>query len=194
LQAVTAWLGDVADIALPPDLHWQVLLLTLGIALAIWKIRGGHGSKNAEGRERKAGLFAYLFSGDITEATVLNIGFFFLLFGFSGSFRHYHVQFHYPHWLSKWLHSPAMHHIHHSYLPQHWDRNFAAVTSLWDRLFGTLYIPERDEYTPWGLGPESQDDYRSFWQNTRAPFRDWYRMLRPEPGVATLTMRRDKPL
>jgi hypothetical protein len=138
LQAVTAWLGDVADIALPPDLHWQVLLLTLGIALAIWKIRGGHGSKNAEGRERKAGLFAYLFSGDITEATVLNIGFFFLLFGFNGSFRHYHVQFHYPHWLSKWLHSPAMHHIHHSYLPQHWDRNFAAVTSLWDRLFYPL--------------------------------------------------------
>jgi sterol desaturase/sphingolipid hydroxylase (fatty acid hydroxylase superfamily) len=88
-----------------------------------------------------AGLFAYLFSGGITEATVLNIGFFFLLFGFNGSFRHYHVQFHYPRWLSKWLHSPAMHHIHHSYLPQHWDRNFAAVTSLWDRLFGTLYIP-----------------------------------------------------
>jgi len=125
-----------------------------------------------------AGIFAYLFDGGITAATILNISFFAFLFGFNGSFRHYHVQFHYPYWLSKWLHSPVMHHIHHSYLPQHWDKNFAAITSLWDRMFNTLYIPEADEHTPWGIGPETQDDYRSFWQNTIGPFRDWYRMWR----------------
>ena len=71
-----------------------------------------------------------------------------------------------------------MHHVHHSYLDKHWDKNFAAVTSLWDRMFGTLYIPEKDEYTPWGLGPQTQGEYRSFWQNTTGPFRDWYQMLR----------------
>lgn len=125
------------------------------------------------------GLFGWAFSGDITQATLFNIGFFTLLFGFNGVFRHYHVQFHYPRWLSLWLHSPVMHHVHHSYLPKHWDKNMAAITSIWDRLFGTLYIPERDEYTPWGLGPETQHEYRSFLQNVRAPFRDWYRMLRP---------------
>jgi sterol desaturase/sphingolipid hydroxylase (fatty acid hydroxylase superfamily) len=123
------------------------------------------------------GLFAYLFDGGITEATLLNLGFFAVLTGFNGSFRHYHVQFRYPRWLEKWLQSPTMHHIHHSYLPQHWDRNFAAVTSIWDRIFGTIYIPEKDEYTPWGIGPETQDDYRSVWQNTIGPFRDWSRML-----------------
>lgn len=55
----------------------------------------------------------------------------------------------------------------------------AAVTSIWERMFGTLCIPEPDEHTPWGLGPEQQPEYRSFWQNVNAPFRDWYRMLRP---------------
>jgi sterol desaturase/sphingolipid hydroxylase (fatty acid hydroxylase superfamily) len=134
------------------------------------------------------GVFAYLFDGGITAATLFNIGFFALLFGFNGSFRHYHVQFHYPGWLSRWLHSPVMHHIHHSYLQQHWDKNFAAVTSIWDRLFGTLYIPEKDEYTPWGIGPETQLEYRSFWQNTTGPFRDWYGMLNrgssPQAGSA----------
>jgi sterol desaturase/sphingolipid hydroxylase (fatty acid hydroxylase superfamily) len=125
-----------------------------------------------------AGIFAYIFDGGITAATILNISFFAFLFGFNGSFRHYHVQFHYPYWLSEWLHSPVMHHIHHSYLPQHWDKNFAAITSLWDRMFNTLYIPETDEHTPWGIGPETQDNYRSFWQNTIGPFRDWYRMWR----------------
>lgn len=123
------------------------------------------------------GLFGYLIEGDIVAATLFNIGFFSLLFGFNGSFRHYHVQFRYPRWLELWLQSPAMHHTHHSYLQKHWDTNFAAVTSIWDRLFGTIYLPEKDEYTPWGIGPETQADYRSFWQNTAGPFRDWYQML-----------------
>ena len=123
------------------------------------------------------GIFAWLFNGGIIAATLFNIGFFALVFGFNGSFRHYHVQFNYPRWLSRWLQSPAMHHVHHSYLEHHWDKNFAAVTSIWDRLFGTLYVPVRDEYTPWGIGPEAQFKYRSYWQNIIGPFRDWRAML-----------------
>lgn len=125
-----------------------------------------------------AGLFAYLFDGNITEMTIMNISFFMLLFGITGSFRHYHVQMHYPKWLSRWLHSPAMHHVHHSYLEKHWDVNFAAITSVWDRLFGVLYVPEKDEYTPWGLPPEKQKHYRSFWQNMLGPFKDWRDMVK----------------
>ena len=71
-----------------------------------------------------------------------------------------------------------MHHIHHSYLTQHWDKNFAAVTSIFDRLFGTLYIPVKDEYTPWGLGPATQEQYRTFRQNVIGPFRDWNDMVK----------------
>jgi len=130
------------------------------------------------------GVFAYLFDGGITQATLFNIGLFALLFGFNGSFRHYHVQFHYPRWLSNWLQSPAMHHTHHSYLEKHWDTNLAAVTSIWDRMFGTLYIPEKDEYTPWGIGPDTQAGYRTFWQNTTGPFRDWYNMLGGKSSMA----------
>lgn len=124
------------------------------------------------------GLFGYLFVSGITEATLMNISLFALLFGFNGTFRHFHVQFRYPRSVEKWLQSPAMHHVHHSYLPQHWDTNMAAVTSIWDRLFGTLYIPEKDEYTPWGLGPDEQDANRSFVQNTLGPFKDWAARLR----------------
>lgn len=130
-----------------------------------------------------AGLFAYLFDGGITQATILNVGFFAFLFGFNGAFRHYHVQFHYPKWLSYWLQSPAMHHTHHSYLRKHWDTNMAAVTSIWDRMFGTLYIPEKDEYTPWGIGPNSQHEYRTLWQNLVGPFKDWYGMIVPKKVI-----------
>jgi sterol desaturase/sphingolipid hydroxylase (fatty acid hydroxylase superfamily) len=99
------------------------------------------------------------------------------------------VQFNYPRWLSLWLHSPAMHHIHHSYLEPHWDKNFAAITSIWDRLFGTLYIPIKDEYTPWGIGPKTQSEHRTYWQNTVGPFYAWYKMLRkgesPQAGAVS---------
>ena len=122
------------------------------------------------------GVFAWLFDGGITSATIFNVAIFSVLFGFNGMFRHYHVGFHYPVWLSKWLQSPAMHHVHHSYLKKHWDMNNAAFTSIWDRMAGTLYIPEPDEWTPWGIGPKTQAQYRGFWQNTTGPFRDWYKM------------------
>ncbi len=136
-----------------------------------------------------AGTFAYLFAGGITQATLFGGGFFAFSLGLTGAFRHYHVQFRYPRWLEYWIQSPAMHHTHHSYLEKHWDSNLAAVTSIYDRLFGTLYIPEKDEYTPWGIGPGTQHEYRSFWQNTTGPFRDWYKMLKsdvsPQAGAVS---------
>lgn len=124
-----------------------------------------------------AGVFSWLFNGGITAATLFNVSFFSFLFGITGAFRHYHIQFRYPRWLEYWLQSPAMHHTHHSYLPKHWDTNMAAITSIFDRMFGTLYIPEKDEYTPWGIGPDTQHEYRSFGQNITGPFRDWASML-----------------
>jgi sterol desaturase/sphingolipid hydroxylase (fatty acid hydroxylase superfamily) len=63
--------------------------------------------------------------------------------------------------------TPQSHRIHHSSLPQHQDKNFGVVFSIWDRMFGTQYDGRRDEYpetgvadphvpevtslTPWGL-------------------------------------------
>jgi sterol desaturase/sphingolipid hydroxylase (fatty acid hydroxylase superfamily) len=40
-----------------------------------------------------------------------------------------------------WLLSPAHHQIHHSVHARHHDRNFGSVLAIFDRLFGTLYVP-----------------------------------------------------
>jgi sterol desaturase/sphingolipid hydroxylase (fatty acid hydroxylase superfamily) len=65
-----------------------------------------------------------------------------------------------------WIHSPTrahlgplrvvladnrFHRIHHSLEERHFDRNFGAFTTLWDRLFGTAHFPERDEWPDVGL-------------------------------------------
>lgn len=46
---------------------------------------------------------------------------------------------------------PQLHRVHHSCLPQHTDKNFAAYTPVWDVLFGSYFHPARDEYPPTGL-------------------------------------------
>ncbi|MGL6043873.1 MAG: sterol desaturase family protein, partial [Sandaracinobacteroides sp.] len=38
--------------------------------------------------------------------------------------------------------SPRYHHWHHANQAQAIDRNFGGQTLVWDRLFGTLYLPE----------------------------------------------------
>lgn len=46
--------------------------------------------------------------------------------------------------LARLLVTPALHRLHHSAEAAHHDRNFGAVLSVWDRLFGTyLTVPEQ---------------------------------------------------
>lgn len=63
-----------------------------------------------------------------------------------------------------------LHRIHHSLEDRHRNRNFSAVTPLWDALFGTAYFPKRDEWPAVGLDdvaePRNVGDYLLM------PFRD----------------------
>ncbi len=45
-------------------------------------------------------------------------------------------------WLEAVFVTPRFHHVHHSRDPRHHDRNFGALLSVWDRLFGTYLDPD----------------------------------------------------
>ena len=124
-----------------------------------------------------SGLFGWLFPGGDLRTALIGMGFVMAVLGFNSIFQHSHVAFHYPGWLSRWIYSPMMHHVHHSSLPQHRNRNLGTFTSIWDRVFGTLHVPTKDEHIPWGLERELQARRRTFLQNVIAPFDDWRRML-----------------
>ncbi len=70
-----------------------------------------------------------------------------------------HMQSSYIHSSSKWHIGPLravfvdnrFHRIHHSLEERHYDRNFGAVTTLWDRLFGTAHFPAADEWPATGI-------------------------------------------
>ena len=70
---------------------------------------------------------------------------------------------------------PQLHRIHHSNLPEHRDRNFAAFFPIFDILFGTYCKPERNTYPTTGLA--DGEDLNGLARASLAPFRVWFRQL-----------------
>lgn len=78
-------------------------------------------------------------------------------------------------WLSWLICGPQLHRLHHSKLPQHKDRNFAAYFPIWDVLFGTYTAPQRGEFPPTGLHDGTRINNVS--DLAVRPFVTWWRML-----------------
>jgi sterol desaturase/sphingolipid hydroxylase (fatty acid hydroxylase superfamily) len=98
------------------------------------------------------GLALALFEGDPQIATLVGINAGYALFNLAGSnLRHTHIWLSYGPVLERLLISPAQHQIHHSSAPRHHDRNYGEVLAVWDWMFGTLYVPEREEILEFGL-------------------------------------------
>ena len=75
--------------------------------------------------------------------------------------------------LSWLVDGPQVHRIHHSKLPEHFDRNFAAFFPIWDVIFGTYYHPGRGEFPPTGVIGEPQ--VTTLREAAWLPFRTWWR-------------------
>jgi len=53
-------------------------------------------------------------------------------------FHHADITFRGERWLSKFIIVPKLHRVHHSVKQSDFDRNFGAVLTIWDRIFGTF--------------------------------------------------------
>lgn len=133
------------------------------------------------------GVFIALFGDTLTVQTVAGANIFLFVFNiFGGVLRHS------PYWVSfgpvveRWVISPAMHQIHHSDDPKHFDKNMGGALSVWDRMFGTLYITTKErEAITYGLGAETKE-WRSFTALMFRPFVQSFAILRAKlfPGRA----------
>jgi len=68
-------------------------------------------------------------------------------------FSHVHMPISYG-WLNRIILAPVMHNLHHSMEVRHWDKNNAVKLTLWDWMFGTLYLPQKGENWRWGCNEE----------------------------------------
>ena len=128
------------------------------------------------------GLFVYLTVGQLSLFTLLGANALLALYFFCGShLRHSHIWFSYGPILSHVFMSPAQHQIHHSYLPQHLNKNYSDLFSLWDRLFGTLYVPKGQEELKIGVGDEQP--HPTLWKAYAVPFVECWEMWRLGPAT-----------
>jgi len=77
---------------------------------------------------------------------------------------------------------PQVHRIHHSNLPEHHDKNFAAFFPIFDILFGTYYKPQPGTYPTTGLA--DGEDLNGLGRASLAPFRVWFRTVSDALGRA----------
>jgi sterol desaturase/sphingolipid hydroxylase (fatty acid hydroxylase superfamily) len=99
-----------------------------------------------------AGVFAWLFPGKVRGLEILGVDALGFVWSLAGSnLRHSHVWVSFGPRVERWLLSPAQHQVHHSVEARHHDRNFGTALAVWDRLFGTLYVPRGRERITVGL-------------------------------------------
>lgn len=136
-------------------------------------------------------IFLYIYADLVTEVTVIGanaLGFVLYLAGYH--LKHSHVWILYPRGIREHISSPALHLIHHSKDPKHFDKNFARFFTFWDRIAGTLYIPENQEELEFGLEEKDQRELKTVWQLYVTPFRNAFARLRH----ATHSLPADRPV
>ncbi len=74
--------------------------------------------------------------------------------------RHSHAWIAARGWLGRIVHSPAHHQIHHSTDPKHFGHNLGYALSVWDWVFGTLYMPAKVQKVVFGLGEVEDRQFR----------------------------------
>ncbi len=130
------------------------------------------------------GVFGYFYPGGLAELTILSFNAVAALIYYPVVLlQHSHVRLGYGPILSRMLISPLMHQVHHSLEKPHWDKNFGFTFSLWDRWFGTLYVPRSDEQFQLGL-PVGSGRFDTVWSLLADPFvRAFKRTWRPRPAA-----------
>ncbi|MDH1012939.1 sterol desaturase family protein [Pseudomonas nicosulfuronedens] len=119
-----------------------------------------------------AGIFWYACGGQISAYTLFGVTYMILLFNvLATNLRHSHVWLSFGPLVEHVINSPAQHQIHHSDAPRHFNRNFGINLSLWDWMFGTLYVTQRaPEPIQFGAGEHDDARYSSLWSLIVTPF------------------------
>jgi sterol desaturase/sphingolipid hydroxylase (fatty acid hydroxylase superfamily) len=126
-------------------------------------------------------VILYLFGSEASLAVLTGANLGFVAFAYcAASLRHTHIWLSYGPVLNRVLVSPALHQIHHSKAPRHFNRNYGEVLSIWDWMFGSLYLPREREELEFGLGDEDEQPHPNLGAALLEPFAyAWRTMRRP---------------
>jgi sterol desaturase/sphingolipid hydroxylase (fatty acid hydroxylase superfamily) len=118
-----------------------------------------------------SGVFFYLCAGEIGFYSFLGLHVCVAACNTIGNLRHWHVWISFGPVLGRWLISPAHHQVHHSLEPRHMGKNRGFELAIWDRMFGSLYVPAAEETLRLGLGDGSDGEWHMVGRLYAWPFR-----------------------
>jgi len=102
------------------------------------------------------GVAIYFTAFKFDPILILNLNIFeFIFHAFGSPLRHSPIWISYGRHLEHIFMSPAQHQIHHSRDPKHLDKNLGVFFSLWDWMFGTLCVTDREEKLKFGIADSS---------------------------------------
>ena len=139
-----------------------IVALFLGAAIGIWVLALGQGVMPIN-------IFGTLFGIWLWRLTGYNL-------------RHSHIWISYGNFWNRVFISPAQHQVHHSKSAKHYDTNFGHIFSFWDKMFGTLYLPEYEERVEFGIDDGDMEDYKSLFGLYVTPCVNAWRILRRRPA------------
>lgn len=121
-----------------------------------------------------AGVVWYACGGEVSRYTLFGVTWLALIINSLGAnLRHSHVWLSFGPKVEHVLNSPAQHQIHHSDAPRHFNKNFAINLSLWDWMFGTLYVTTpTPEVLRFGTGEQDRTRYLTLYSLVVTPFVD----------------------
>ena len=110
---------------------------------------------------------------------VAGVSVLFYIFNILGAiFRHSHIWISFGPMIGRIVVSPAFHQIHHSTDPKHWDKNYGNMLAIWDWMFGSMYLPEKEETLEFGLsypdGSRIAQPHPTLAKALWVPFRDTF--------------------
>jgi sterol desaturase/sphingolipid hydroxylase (fatty acid hydroxylase superfamily) len=143
-----------------------------------------------------AGLFWYACGGEISRYTLFGVTYMVFIFnGLAANLRHSHVWFSFGPLIERVVSSPAQHQIHHSNAPRHFNKNFGINLSLWDWMFGTLYVTQsKPETLQFGTGDQDVERYLTLRGLILTPFIDIAHQIlsRKRSAVAIIDIERSQ--
>ncbi|MCO6058635.1 sterol desaturase family protein [Pseudomonas sp. MOB-449] len=128
------------------------------------------------------GTFWYACGGEISRYTLFGVTYLvFICNALAANLRHSHVWLSFGPAVEHVLNSPAQHQIHHSDAPRHFNKNFGTNLSLWDWMFGTLYVTtSTPEDIRFGTGGKDQERFLTIYSLIVTPFVETARKFRPK--------------
>lgn len=129
------------------------------------------------------GIFWYLCGREISRYTLFGVTYLVFIFNaLASNLRHSHVWLSFGPLFEHVINSPAQHQIHHSDAPRHMNKNFATNLSLWDWMFGTLYVTtSRPEAVRFGIGEQDRERYLTLYGLIVTPIVETVRKLVKQP-------------